>query len=498
MPLFEIHRPIRYTLRSEDCFLGLAKTAHDTVPGLRSEYQWAPYMADRPNILLILTDQQNANMLSCAGNRYVRTPAMDKIAALGARFERAYCMNPMCVPSRFSLFTGRRGSDIGLLNNTDAHISEIPATILEHAMGWQMRRAGYHTAYGGKTHFPVGLTPEGFGFETISQDDRDRLAEDCAHFLARDHSEPFLLVASFINPHDICHMAIRDFAETPLERRLSRPDRIELLELDNALQIPDGMAKEEFFRTVCPPLPENFAIPPDEAEAIRLMQARSPFKGKAREYYSEQDWRRHRWAYARLTERVDEQIDRVLAALEANDLVDDTLVIFTSDHGDMDASHRMEHKTAFYEEAARVPLLIAGPGIAQGLVDDQRLVSNGLDLLPTLCAIAGLEPPAELEGRSLLPLLGAAPSAVWRDATPVESELGQMIVRQDLKYMRYYQGARREQLVDLAADPGEMRNAITDEAYRPRLREIRDAFASMFPAAHDPYARKGGETNIAR
>ncbi|MCE2471035.1 MAG: sulfatase-like hydrolase/transferase [Anaerolineae bacterium] len=450
-------------------------------------------MGDRPNILLVLTDQQNASMLSCAGNRYVRTPAMDKIAAAGTRFERAYCMNPMCVPSRFSLFTGRRGSNISLLNNKDEHISDIPAAILKNAMGWQMRRAGYHTAYGGKTHFPVGMTPEDFGFETISQDDRDLLAEDCAHFLARDHSEPFLLVASFINPHDICHLAIRDFAETPLERRLSRPDRIELLELDKALQIPEGIAEEEFFRRVCPPLPENFAIPTDEAGAIRLMQARSPFKRKARERYSETDWRMHRWAYARLTERVDGQIGRVLAALQDSQLADNTVVVFTSDHGDMDASHRMEHKTAFYEEAARVPLLITGPGMAKGAVNDQDQVSNGLDLLPTFCAIAGLEPTAELEGRSLLPLLNAARPAVWRDALPVESELGQMIVRQDAKYMRYYQGERREQLIDLAADPGETRNAIADDGQAKRLAELRAAFERLFPRSHDPYALRGGE-----
>ena len=413
---------------------------------------------------------------------------MDSIARRGMRFERAYCMNPVCVASRFSLFTGRRGSDIGLLNNKDDHIKEMPAAVLEHAMGWQMRRAGYRTAFGGKTHFPLGLRPEDYGFETISRDDRDRLAEDCVQFLSGDHSDPFLLVASFINPHDICHMAIRDFAETPLERQLSRPDRIELREVDAALQIPDGLTEEEFFRNVCPPLPENFEIPPQEAEAIRIMQARSPFKLKARERYSEEDWRMHRWAYARLTERVDGQIGRVLAALQAKNLIDSTVVVFTSDHGDMDASHRMEHKTAFYDESARVPLLIAGPGLAPGAVDSRHAVSNGLDLFPTFCALAGLEPPGELEGRSLLPLLDAAPTAAWRDTTPVESDIGQMIVQDDFKYMRYYQGENSEQLVDLAEDPGEMRNAIHDAAHQSRLGELRAEFASVFPRAHDPFA----------
>ena len=432
---------------------------------LRSQRTTEFQMTHQPNILLILTDQQNASMLSCAGNPYLRTPAMDSIARRGTRFERAYCMNPMCVPSRFCLFSGRRGSEIGLVNNNDDLINQDPAAISEKALGWQMRKAGYRTAYGGKTHFPLGLQPEDLGFETISRDDRDELAEDCARFLAHNHDEPFLLVASFINPHDICHMAIRDFADTPLEKRLSQPDRIELTELDAALKIPDGVSKDEFFRRVCPPLPDNFEIPSDEAEAIRLMQARSPFKRKARERYSDENWRMHRYAYARLTERVDSQIGRLLAALRRYGLEENTVVVFTSDHGDMDASHRMEHKTAFYEEAARVPLLIAGPGMAQGAVDDQHLVSNGLDLLPTFCAVAGIELPAELEGRSLLPLLTAAKAAVWRAALPVESELGQMIVQGDFKYSRYYQGDKGEQLVDLAADPGEMRNAVHDAAH---------------------------------
>lgn len=445
-------------------------------------------MPDRPNILLILTDQQNARMMSCAGNPDLRTPAMDSIAERGARFERSYCMNPMCVPSRFSLFTGRRGSDIGLVNNAAALGAEIPPPIRDKAMGWQLRRAGYQTAYGGKTHFPMGLTPEDLGFETISRDDRDRLVDDCAAFFARHHKQPFLLVASFINPHDICHMAIRDFAETPLERRLSQPDRIELQELDAALALPEGMTPEEFFRDVCPRLPQNFEVPPDEAEAIRLMQARSPFKRKARERYSEHDWRMHRWAYARLTERVDSQIGRLLAALRGHSLADDTAVVFTSDHGDMDASHRMEHKTAFYEEAARVPLLIAAPGMARGKVDSEHVVSNGLDLLPTLCDLAGAAPSGDLEGRSLLPhLAGESPSA-WRDVIPVESEIGQMVVRGQHKYMRFYQGDNCEQFIDLHEDPGEMRNAIDDARYSSCVSRLRDDFRAEFPAAVDPFA----------
>jgi len=440
-------------------------------------------MNNRPNILFIFTDQQSATMMSCAGNRYVNTPAMDSIAENGIRLERAYSMNPMCVPSRFSLLTGRRSSDIGLLNNTDKHIEAIPDEVTENGMGWLLQNAGYKTAYGGKVHLPKGLTPESLGFETISTDERDQLADDCVDFISRTHDQPFMLVASFINPHDICHMAIRDFAETDLEKSLSRPDRIEVQEVDKALQLPEGMSREEFFANVCPPLPDNFEIQADEPEAIPMMQARSPFKRKARAHYTEEQWRLHRWVYARLTERVDAQIGRVLDALRENGLEDNTLVVFSSDHGDMDASHRMEHKTAFYDEAARIPLLISGAGVKHQGVVDNRLVSNGLDLLPTFCDIAGIDPPEHLEGQSLVPLMNGDADISWRDVLPVESEMGQMIIRGQYKYMMHYDGDNREQLIDLLTDPGEMRNAINDPQHQGLLTELRALFRQTFPTA---------------
>ena len=424
-------------------------------------------------------------MMSCAGNRYLRTPAMDAIAARGVRFERAYCTNPMCVPSRFSLMTGRLASDIGLRNNDDRRVPRIPDEVKHNGLGWLLRKAGYHAAYGGKVHLPGGLTPEDLGFDTISTDERDLLADACASFIGPERDHPFALVASFINPHDICHMAIRDFAETEQEKRLSRPDRIELREVDAALELPEGVGEDAFFAWHCPPLPGNFEIQTDEPEAIRLMQSRSPFKRKARQNYDERSWRQHRWAYARLTERVDGQIGRVLKALENSGHTRDTLIVFTSDHGDMDASHRMEHKTAFYDEAARVPLLIATPSGTPTNVVDTRLVSNGLDLLPTLCDYAGAEPPPGA-GRSLRPLLEGVPGAEWRSVLPVESEIGRMIVSGRFKYMLHDEGQNREQLIDLLADPGEMRNAIADPQNLEDIARLRGEYAAAFPQPAPP------------
>jgi choline-sulfatase len=222
----------------------------------------------------------------------------------------------------------------------------------------------------------------------------------------------------------------------------------------------------------------NFEIQTDEPDAIREMQARSPFKHKAREFYSDERWRQHRWAYARLTERVDAQIGLVLQALHESGQSDNTLIVFTSDHGDMDASHRMEHKTAFYEEASHIPLLIAAPDMAP--LVDSHLVSNGLDLLPTICDYAGAETPPDVTGLSLRPLIEGRNPASWRTALPVESELGRMIVSERFKYMLYDEGVNREQLIDLLTDPGEMRNAIGDPEHQRILEHLRTELSDVF------------------
>ncbi len=439
-----------------------------------------PLTDRRPNILLIVTDQQSAFMLGCAGNRHVRTPAMDRIAARGVRFARTWCSNPMCLPSRFSLVTGRLGSDFGIRHNNDGQRADIPAAVRQSAAGWLLRRAGYETVWGGKVHLPAGWTPEALGFETITRDERDGLAAVCADFVGRKRERPFFLMASFINPHDICFMAIRDYAEEERRRQLEQRNADELRELDAALQLPPGVGRDAFFAWHCPPLPDNYGIQEGEPEAIRRMQARSPFKRMAREQNDEERWRMHRWAYARLTERVDGQVGRILDALEASGAADNTLVLFTSDHGDMDASHRMEHKSAFYEEATRVPLLIAGAGVERRGAVDSCPVSNGLDLLPTLCDFAGAEAAPGLPGSSLRPLLAGQDAVAWRDLLPVESELGRMVTGGRYKYMQYDEGAQGEQLIDLLADPGEMRNAVADPQNREVLARMRVSLEEVF------------------
>ena len=136
----------------------------------------------KPNILFIITDQQHAGMMSCAGNRWVNTKAMDSLARDGVRFEQAYCANPVCVPSRVAMITGRMPSAFGMETNQKV---KIPAEVRGTSLGSVFREAGYETAYGGKVHVPHGI--EVYGFDVISQDHRGGLSEACAEFLRRPH-----------------------------------------------------------------------------------------------------------------------------------------------------------------------------------------------------------------------------------------------------------------------------------------------------------------------
>jgi len=411
-------------------------------------------MSKKPNILVIMTDQQSGHLMSGAGDRWVETPAIDSLAASGVSFARTYCTNPVCVPSRFSLQTGRMPSSIAMKWNEDL---PVPAAFIEQSLGALFRTAGYETRYAGKAHLPGALKHiEEYGYTWLTSDDRDGCADACARFIKEKHRAPFFLFASFVNPHDICYLAINDALRAqgrpPVDNEASRTCEA-IAAAVRASAARDGL----------PPLPANHAIPEGEPTAIAteylaLEYADTDFRRYVREKWQERDWRVFRHTYRRLMEKVDRQIGQVLNAVREASLEEDTLIVFTSDHGDMDGAHRLQHKSVLYEEAARVPLILSWKGvIRQGVVDDAHLVSNGLDLLPTLCEAAGIVCPDGLQGSSLLPLCrGDGADVEWRDHVVVESLHGRMLRTDRFKYSAYFSGDNREQLVDLQEDPGEM------------------------------------------
>lgn len=441
-----------------------------------------------PDIIYIFTDQQHAKMMSCAGNLWVKTPAMDYIANNGVRFTRAYCANPVSVPSRTSMMTGRFCGAFNDKNGNQARENDLALTIpsiteevRKTTLPVLLQNAGYDVFYGGKVHLAKPLQPQNLGAKIISTDEREGLANDAAEFIKQKHDKPYYLTLSFINPHDICFMALRDYTSSPLERDYISRATKEISSLEKSLQMPEGVTENEFFDRYCPPLPPNFEPQNAEPEAVRKLLEIRDFRMQAREKYDEKRWRLHRWAYARLTEQVDAQIQTVLNALIETNRLENTVIIFSSDHGDMDAAHRMEHKTALYEESAGVPFMLMWKGqIEGGRVDSTHLVSNGLDLLPTVCDFAGFKAVADPRGKSVRPLLGKK-KVKWRKSLGVETEIGRMVVTDDrLKYIKYDAAGIEEQLIDLKSDPHEMTHVTNDKKFKNKLLKAREAYNKLW------------------
>lgn len=466
--------------------------------GAFAGFQFLPQTAQgakeskQPNIIFIMTDQQHAGMMSCADNPNLQTPAMDYIAENGIRFTRAYSTNPVCSPARVGLMTGRfpgvfmdEKGHPARENDGSMRIPEVSDEVRNNTIAAHLQSAGYELVYGGKEHLPKPLTPSRLGFKDITDNERDQLADAAADYIRGEHRRPYFMWLSFINPHDICYYALRrlTFEEPgfPPDRRLSREEKT-LLE---ALQRPEGISDEEFLQSYCPNLPANYEPQQDEPQAISMLLEERPFRMNARRNYTEKDWRLHRWAYCRLTEMVDRQIQTVLDALQEVGQEENTLVIFSSDHGDLDSAHRMEHKTALYEEAANVPFTAMWKGrIPAGRIDNEHLVSNGLDLLPTVCDYAGVEGRADPRGRTLRPLLEGK-RVNWRKTLGVESQIGRMVVDEHkCKYIRYdfAPGEPEEQLLDLNHKPLESKNYTSDPSYASKLAQLRESYdTEWFP-----------------
>ena len=402
----------------------------------------------RPNILMVITDQQSADAMSCRlGRRYLNTPAMDSLAGYGTVYTRAYCANPLCIPSRTSMFTGRYPVETGVQTNDKTRLDHRRFPV----MGSIFRSAGYATPYFGKWHLPYdadAIDTHGFSCAKLGKGD-DGIAAAAAAFLRTRHDKPFLAVVSFVNPHNICQWARRE-------------------------PLPDGPIGAPPPVEQCPPRRPNHAPQLNEPDIVSAMR-RSYQKTRTFPVgrFTEKDWREYIWAYYRMIEKVDGLIGQVLGALRQAGLERDTLVVFLADHGDCQGAHGWNQKTVFYEEAARVPLILSLRGVTKSGVSD-RLVHTGVDLIPTLCGYAGIPVPAGLPGVSLKDAKDPRESVVVSnrmvqgapgDPTPE----GRMVRSRRFKYCVYSEGNRRESLVDLDKDPGEMVNLAGDPQHAPIL-----------------------------
>lgn len=440
--------------------------------------------ATTPNIIYVYVDQMSANMMSCAGNTHLKTPALDYIANNGIRFTRAYTTNPVCSPARVSLMTGRfpgyfkdaNGKEVRE-NRGSMQIPTVTKEVEQTTIASYLKQADYNLYFGGKEHLPTSLTPTALGFNKFSDDERGELVNKATAIIKQKHDNPYFMVVSLINPHDICYMALRKKATSKNDAVLLKRAKVELATLDTAMKIPKGVSEEEFYKNYCPPLPKNFEPQIDEPRAVKSLINNRPFRKNARKHFTENDWKHHRYAYHRLTELLDKEVQQLLDAIKNSGQEDNTLIIFSSDHGDMSASHRMEHKSTLYEESANIPFMAMWKGhIPAGQVNTQDLVSNGLDLLPTVCDYANIKAVSDARGKSLRPLFEGEKTN-WRTTLGVESEIGKMVVdKSGLKYVRYDVDGVEEQLLNLKVDPFETTHFTNDTNYTTAFKRLKKVY----------------------
>jgi choline-sulfatase len=421
------------------------------------------------NILMIMADQLAGPALPAYGHPIVRTPHLDALAARGAVFENCYCNNPLCVPSRQSMVTGRLASTIGSYDNA----AELPAgvpTFVHH-----LRRGGYRTILAGKMHFVGPDQLHGFEerlnsdiypatFEwtpdwrrglygnpgtsarklqqsgpadwteqlTYDEDSQRRVLERLEGLAKGQGGRPFFLCVSYTHPHD-------PYVITPKYWDLYK---------DAEIGMPAAPATPfDAMHPYCQWLHIHHEIDKYPPSAERILASR-------RAYYG-------------MLSYVDDKVGELLAALDRLGLRDETMVIFTSDHGDMMGEHGMWFKRTYHEWSTRVPLIICKPGVRPG--HRVRQIVSLVDLFPTLLDWAGL-PPAEhpLDGQSFAAGLGGALTG-WKDSAMIEymgeGMLAPMRCIREGRYKYVHVHGYPPLLFDLQADPLEASNL----AGRPEL-----------------------------
>lgn len=441
-------------------------------------------MTDRPNVVFIVADELQAAALPVYGGSRIDTPSIDGLASSGVTFDSAYCNSPVCTPSRYSMLTGRYPWSIKAYHNQ----SPVPAQF--DSMAALMARNGYDTVGIGKMHFkgaeqmwgyssrpygdfgglshqpdPIPTAPRlsfvaDAGPADIAEADMHDVIVGrlgCGYLEAHDATTPFLLHVSFNFPH---------YPLRPPERLFDKyyPHRADLPRLGN--------------------VPEH--------EHPWMRERRAVYRDLLGDgTFSDEQIRRARAAYYACVELVDEQIGRLLATLEATGLRDNTLVIFTADHGEMLGEHGTWEKNCFYEQSVRVPLIIRLPGAGAGarVTDVVELV----DILPTVHDLTG-SGELDVDGESLLPLLrgtgGRHKDYAISELAPTYVEgVGRMVRRGPWKYVAYDNGP--PSLFNLDADPDEL-----DDLGLAGDSSVPDA--SLAEVAATDFARVEAESRSAR
>jgi len=443
--------------------------------------------AKRPNVLFIAVDDMNTD-IGCYGHPVVKTPNLDRLAARGTRFDRAYCQFPLCSPSRVSVMTGLRPDTTKIFDlQTDFRKSTLPDVVtlsqtfmrneyyvarvgkiyhygnpgqigtngLDDAASWQHRvnPSGRDKAEESKivNHTPkkgLGSSLSFLAAEGTDDEQTDgKVAAEAIKLMEQNKDKPFFIAAGFYRPHCPYVAPKAWFDMYPLDRV--------------------AFPKE--------PLAHRDAIPgPAKSSTVPY-----PIFG-----VDEEKAREAKRAYYATISFVDAQVGKLLDALDRLKLAENTVVVFWSDHGYLVGEHGLWMKQSLFEESARVPLIVADPRQkAKGKVS-QRTVEL-IDLHPTLADLAGLEPPKGLHGATLRPLLDDATAArdrpaftqVWRGSFP-----GHSVRTERWRYTEWDGGKQGVELYDHDADPHEYANLAKDSKHAQTVSDMKALAKANWPA----------------
>lgn len=463
-----------------------------------------------PNIVLISTDQQRFDMVAAAGNPAVSTPHLDRLAAQGALFENCYVQNPVCSPSRASLMTSTYVSTHGLYENG---VDIDPDT---RVFSKDLAEAGYDCGLVGKFHlsscFDGRTEPrldDGFRVFRWAHDPYPGSSENAYHRWLRSRRP------------ELYERALEDrglFDSMPTEAHYSHwiaEETISFLRTDRRADQPfffvanffdphHGFgAPEEYIRRYddveLPPINTRDGELDDKPEIQRLASERRGGGLPSYVEHTEQELREVRTAYYAMVSLVDDEVGRILDALDEEGLAENTIVVFTSDHGELLGDHQLLRKGPFmYDCSVRVPLIVRWPGVVAEGTRRTELV-QWVDLAPTFLDVAGLDRPRQMQGESLTPLLRGE-EVGWRDwalsqyrsgGDPANPGAHLTMLRHDRWKLIAHHGPpgtsrdRAGELYDLESDPGELENLWADGAHLGVRLELTERMLDVLTGIED-------------
>ena len=427
-----------------------------------------------PNIVFICSDQHSYKYTGYAGHPIVKTPNLDRIASQGVAFESAYCAHPVCVASRASMMTGVYPSDVNSFCNSTVWDGSHPT------WGTLLRQAGYYTRAIGKMDLNDDFDT---GFEEIDTSHGHRHNPDITSLFRRP-------TAYRVGEREGVDGQPRDKRHRDADRTAKA---VEFIEKESrglgrpwALYVgltephPRFVALRKYWEMYPPEGMDLPNIPQGHLEDLHLVYQELRHFKRIATPIPEERVRRARSGYYGMITELDEYVGKIWTALERTGQLENTIFVYTSDHGESLGEHGLWYKNNLYDVAARVPLIVAGPGLPKG----KRVTApvGHVDLVYTLLELANAPRPEALRGTSLLPLIGLkrgeGPRFAYSECHSEGNCTGSFLIRKgDWKYIHFtwYEGL----LFNLREDPGELRNRANDPSARDVLIDLQKTLSEL-------------------